>query len=392
MMLARITTLEPSMHHFHEKNLQPLHSAPLPQRHAPAPPRLTPETGLPSAHEEAYKGSWTEMEDDCLRRFTEVRNANATACDASRCRNKCIEGACPHHWCTEDVCQHGRCSETDCLVPNYIYRRPFPEGSLVLRALEETLCRHLTNTEKLWTEIANLVSRTCQRKRNAKQCRERWFQQLRPGLILHLPIQPEEGELIARLVSEKGQKWAEISRHPHLQRRSDNAIKNWWNSSGNKKDRAVATRLGRTGPAPSPRVQKTRAAHRPSRSDSYMARLYSYANSHRESWHPDPRAPLPPIEDSPPLPGRAWSITPSRELPPVTSRPLPQPSPPTPYHSRRRESTVSITTSRSTTHSDPSTPMTSVSMHFGTSPAYDSRPVTTSPKDPRMSIDALCGA
>jgi hypothetical protein len=421
MMLARISALEPNMHHFQEKHLQPLHSAPLPQLHqhrAPEPQRLSTENGN-AAIEDAYKGSWTEMEDDCLRRFTEVRNATATACDASRCRNKCIETACPHHWCREDRCQHGRCTENECLVPNYTYQRPMPEGTLVMQPLEVTLCHHLTNTEKLWTEIASLVSRTCQRKRNAKQCRERWFQQLRPGLILHLPIQPEEGDLIASLITEKGQKWAEISRHPNLQRRSDNAIKNWWNSSGNKKDRALTGRLASarsnassptsgTGPIAPQRISKQRPLHRPSRSDGYMSRLYGYANGPQATdfFPPEPPRVLPPIRDSsPPLHQRACSDTQSRDLPPVAAAarapvlsappsyyPQPHNSSPPAQH-RRRESTVSInSTSRSTSNSGPSTPMTSVSMSFGGCPAVDSRPLTSSPKDPRMSIDVLCGA
>ena len=267
MMVSKMPAMEPSLHRPHDLRLtlQPIRSMALPAQ-SPYGDRVhaAPDSAslCSPATEEAYKGSWTEMEDDYLRTFAEVRNATSTACDASRCRSKCIDLVCPHNWCSEDRCHHGRCSETECVAPNFVLRRPAPEGSLVMQPLDSTLCSHLTNTEKLWTEIASLVSRTCNRRRNAKQCRERWFQQLRPGLILHLPIQPEEGDLIAQLVREKGQKWAEISRHPRLQRRSDNAIKNWWNSSGNKKDRAAGG-SGRGGGPPAPPPGPPRRPHPP---------------------------------------------------------------------------------------------------------------------------------
>ena len=70
--------------------------------------------------------------------------------------------------------------------------------------------------------------------RSPKQCRERYHQNLKPSLN-HEPISAEEGEVIEKMVCEMGHRWAEIARR--LGNRSDNAIKNWWNGSTNRRKR-----------------------------------------------------------------------------------------------------------------------------------------------------------
>ncbi|KAM0354134.1 hypothetical protein ACHAPU_001169 [Fusarium lateritium] len=81
-----------------------------------------------------------------------------------------------------------------------------------------------------WVRIASTLN-----SRTPKQCRERYHQNLKPTLN-HEPITPEEGLLIERLVSELGKRWAEIARRLHG--RSDNAVKNWWNGSQNRRRRS----------------------------------------------------------------------------------------------------------------------------------------------------------
>jgi Myb-like DNA-binding protein FlbD len=72
--------------------------------------------------------------------------------------------------------------------------------------------------------------------RSPKQCRERYHQNLKPSLN-HEPISSQEGEMIEQMVNDMGKRWAEIARR--LRNRSDNAVKNWWNGSMNRRKRNV---------------------------------------------------------------------------------------------------------------------------------------------------------
>lgn len=80
-----------------------------------------------------------------------------------------------------------------------------------------------------WVRIASTLG-----SRTPKQCRERYHQNLKPTLN-HQPITPEEGLQIELLVQQLGKRWAEIARRLHG--RSDNAVKNWWNGSQNRRRR-----------------------------------------------------------------------------------------------------------------------------------------------------------
>lgn len=73
--------------------------------------------------------------------------------------------------------------------------------------------------------------------RNAKQCRERFHQNLKSS-INRGPITPEEGVAIERYHAEKGPKWAEIARA--LGGRSDNQVKNWYNGQKNRRTKMSA--------------------------------------------------------------------------------------------------------------------------------------------------------
>jgi Myb-like DNA-binding protein FlbD len=86
--------------------------------------------------------------------------------------------------------------------------------------------------------------------RTPKQCRERYHQNLKPSLN-HEPITAQEGERIEVYVQELGKRWAEIARR--LGNRSDNAVKNWWNGSNNRRKRSTAQHGSRpVGPRSQP--------------------------------------------------------------------------------------------------------------------------------------------
>lgn len=78
-----------------------------------------------------------------------------------------------------------------------------------------------------WTAIAEHLP-----GRIGKQCRERWHNHLNPD-IKKIPWSDEEDWVLFLYVERYGKKWAEIAQY--LKGRTDNTIKNRWNSSMKKK-------------------------------------------------------------------------------------------------------------------------------------------------------------
>nr|CAD1829534.1 unnamed protein product [Ananas comosus var. bracteatus] len=81
----------------------------------------------------------------------------------------------------------------------------------------------------------NNVQKTTGLARNGKSCRLRWANHLRPNLK-KCPFSPEEEQLVAELHAQIGNKWARMA--TQLTGRTDNEIKNYWNTRIKRQQRA----------------------------------------------------------------------------------------------------------------------------------------------------------
>ncbi|CAF3673530.1 unnamed protein product [Rotaria sp. Silwood1] len=198
-----------------------------------------------SSRKKSYK-KWTKDEDERLKDFINLNGGvKDWSCISKYVGNGRTDAQCQHRW--------------ERFLDPSITKGPWTdeEDKKVIELVRDYGARQ-------WSLIAKEL-----KGRVGKQCRERWHNHLNPAINKN-PWTNDENLLLFILHQHFGNKWAEIARY--FNGRSDNSIKNHWNSSMKKKFELEVTNLKRQGlewtalippDFPWPKLDKSSSSRRP---------------------------------------------------------------------------------------------------------------------------------